>query len=51
MTYRVKQYAKLYMSYIVRYHGIPKTIISDRGSIFVVCFWEQLHDCLVTHLI
>jgi hypothetical protein len=34
-TYRVRQYAKLYLSHIVRYHGILKTIISDRGSIFV----------------
>jgi hypothetical protein len=34
-TYRVRQYVKLYLSHIVRYHGIPKTIISDRGSIFV----------------
>jgi hypothetical protein len=39
------------MSHIVRYHGIPKIIIFDRGSIFVACFWEQLHDCLGTHLI
>jgi hypothetical protein len=38
--YRVRQYAKLYISHIVHYHGIPKTIISDRGSIFVACFWE-----------
>jgi hypothetical protein len=51
ITYRVRQYAKLYMSHIIRYHGIPKTIISDRGSIFVAQFWEQLHDCLGTHLI
>jgi hypothetical protein len=50
-TYRVQQYAKLYLSHIVRYHGIPKTIISDRGSIFVAQFWEQLHDYLGTHLI
>jgi hypothetical protein len=41
-TYRVGQYAELYISHIVRYHGIPKTIISDRGSIFVARFWEQL---------
>jgi hypothetical protein len=34
-TYRVRQYAELYLSHIVRYHGIPKTIISDRGSIFM----------------
>jgi hypothetical protein len=30
-TYRVHHYAELYMSHIVHYHGIPKTIISDRG--------------------
>jgi transposase InsO family protein len=50
-TYRVGQYAELYLSHIVRYHGIPKTIISDRGSIFIAYFWEQLHKCLGTHLI
>jgi hypothetical protein len=50
-TYRVRQYAEIYISHIVRYHGILKTIISDRGSIFVAHFLEQLHECLVTHLI
>jgi transposase InsO family protein len=50
-TYRVGQYVELYISHIVRYHGIPKTIISNRGSIFVARFWEQLHECLGTHLI
>jgi hypothetical protein len=50
-TYRVGQYAKLYISHIVRYHSIPKTIISNRGSIFVAHFWEQLHECLGTHII
>jgi hypothetical protein len=39
-TYRVNQYVELYISHIVRYHGIPKTIISDRGSIFVARLWE-----------
>jgi transposase InsO family protein len=51
MTYRVGQYAELYLSHIVHYHGIPKTIISDKGSIFVANFWEQLQECLSTHLI
>jgi hypothetical protein len=51
MTYRVGQYIELYISHIVRYHGILKTIIPDRGSIFVARFWEQLHECLGTHLI
>jgi hypothetical protein len=49
--YRVMQYAELYLSHIVRYHGIPKTIIFDRGSIFVALFLEQLHECLGTHRI
>jgi hypothetical protein len=38
--YRIRQYADLYMSHTICYHGIPKTIISDRGSIFVAHFWE-----------
>jgi hypothetical protein len=37
-TYRVRQYVELYISHIVRYHGILKTIISDKGSIFVAHF-------------
>jgi hypothetical protein len=50
-TYRIRHYVELYLLHIVRYHGIPKTIISDRGSIFVARFWEQLHECLGTHFI
>jgi hypothetical protein len=50
-TYRVGQYDELHISYIVCYHGISKTIISDRGSIFIAHFLEQLHECLGTHLI
>jgi hypothetical protein len=50
-TYRVGQYVELYISHIVHYHGIPKTTIFDRGSIFIARFWEQLHECLGIHLI
>jgi transposase InsO family protein len=32
----------------VRLHGIPKTIISDRGPQFIARFWEQLHENLGT---
>jgi hypothetical protein len=49
--YRARQYAELHIAHIVHYHAIPKTIISDIRSIFVACFWEQLHECLGTHLI
>jgi hypothetical protein len=50
-TYSVQQYAEIYMDQIVRLHGIPKTIIFDRGTQFVARFWEQLHECLGTKLI
>jgi transposase InsO family protein len=50
-TYLVQQYIELYMDQIVCFHGIPKTIISNRGTQFVARFWEKLHECLGTKLI
>jgi transposase InsO family protein len=32
-------------------HGIPKTIVSDRGPQFVAKFWEALHKSLGTKLL
>ena len=49
--YSTKKYAELYVERILCLHGIPKTIISDRGSQFTAHFWEQLHTCLGTRLI
>ena len=31
-TYSAKKYAEVYLDQIVRLHGVPKTIISDRGA-------------------
>jgi hypothetical protein len=50
-TYSAKKYAEVYLDQIVRLHGIPKTIISDRGAPFVARFWEQLQSALGTKLI
>jgi hypothetical protein len=49
--YRVQKYAEIYIACVLCLHGVPKTIISDRGSQFVTHFWEQLHASLETHLI
>lgn len=49
--YKTPQYAELYIARIVSLHGVPKTIVSDRGSQFVARFWEQLHAALGTQLI
>ena len=35
IIFTAKQYAQLYMDRIVSLHGIPKTIISDRGTQFI----------------
>jgi hypothetical protein len=50
-TCNAKRYAEIYLDQIVRLHGIPKTIISDRGAQFITRFWEQLQDALGTKLI
>ena len=44
--YRPRKYAKIYIDRIVCLHGVPKTIISDRGAQFVARFWEQLQEPL-----
>jgi transposase InsO family protein len=42
--------AELYMSRIMCLHGIPKKIVSDRGSQFTSKFWEKLHESMDTRL-
>jgi hypothetical protein len=33
--YRAEKYAELYISHILCLHGVPKTIIFDRGPQFI----------------
>ena len=40
-TYRAEDYARLYIYEIVRWHGIPLSIISDRGAQFTLHFWRS----------
>jgi hypothetical protein len=50
-TYSVKTYAELYIARILSLHGVPKIIVSDRGSQFVSRFWKELHNSLGTKLV
>jgi hypothetical protein len=38
------------MSRIICLHGMPKKIVSDRGTQFTLKFWEMLHETLDTKL-
>jgi hypothetical protein len=49
-TYSGARLAELYMERIVCLHGVPKKIVSDRGSQFTCRFWQKLHECLDTRL-
>jgi transposase InsO family protein len=49
-TYLGAKLAELYMSRIVCLHGVPKKIMSDRGSQFTSKFWEKLHESMDTKL-
>ena len=49
-TYTTQRLARIYLSRIVCLHGVPKTIISDRGTQFVSRFWEHLQQALGTQL-
>ena len=40
----------LYVKEIVSKHGVPKRIVSDRGSVFTSEFWKQLQKALGTQL-
>jgi hypothetical protein len=42
--------AGLYMSRIICLCGVPKKIMSDRGSQFTSKFWEKLHQSTDTKL-
>ena len=38
IRYLAKKYAKLYFDWVVTLHGVPLTIVSDRGLVFVSRF-------------
>ncbi|XP_047326921.1 uncharacterized protein LOC124930637 [Impatiens glandulifera] len=49
-TFTMTQYAELYLQEIVRLHGVPARIVSDRDPRFTSHFWESLHKGLGTKL-
>lgn len=49
-NFSLEKSTKLYVSKIVRLHGVPLLIISDRDPRFTSRFWSKLYEALVTKL-
>ncbi|KAG8503711.1 hypothetical protein CXB51_001713 [Gossypium anomalum] len=48
--YSLDKLAELYVSQIVRLHGVPTSIVSDRNLRFTSQFWKKLQEALGTKL-
>ena len=49
-NYSLQKLAKLYIFEIVRLHGVPLSIISDKDPRFTSRFWKKLQEALGTRL-
>ncbi|KAA0036584.1 ty3-gypsy retrotransposon protein [Cucumis melo var. makuwa] len=47
-TYTASKWAQLYMSGIVRLHGVPVSIVSDKDARFTSKFWKGLQTAMGT---
>jgi transposase InsO family protein len=49
-TYQAPDIARVFISEIVRLHGVPNRIISNQGSVFTRRFWTSLQEALGTQI-
>ena len=49
-TYSMDKLGSIYMAEIVRLHGVPVSIVSDRDSRFTSKFWTSLQNAVGTKL-
>ncbi|EOX94089.1 Uncharacterized protein TCM_003206 [Theobroma cacao] len=49
-TYSIEKLAQLYIDEIVRLHGVPVSIVSDRYPRFTSLFWPKFQEALGTKL-
>ena len=43
--------ARAYIKYVVRFHGVPRTIVSDRDTHYLTHFWKTLQQAMGTTLL
>ena len=50
MTFALERFYQLYIREIVRLHGVPVSIVSDRDPRFTVHFWKSFQKAMGTRL-
>ena len=50
MTFALERFFRLYIREIVRLHGVPVSIVSDRNPRFTAHFWKSFEKALGTRL-
>ena len=50
MTFTLEEFCRLYIREIVRLHGVPMSIVSDRDPIFTTHFWKSFQKAMGTPL-
>ena len=51
MTFTLEELYRLYIREIVRLHGVPVSIVSDRDPRFMAHFWKSFQKAMGTQLI
>ena len=49
--WEMEQLARAYIKYVVRFHGVPRTIMSDRDTHYLSHFWMTLQQAIGTTLL
>ena len=51
MTFTLEEFNRLYIPEIVRFHGVPVSIVSDRDPGFTTQFWKSFQKAMGTQLL
>lgn len=48
--YTAKSIARLFVEYVIKLHGVPRSIVTDRDRIFISNFWKEFFKMQDTRL-